>query len=55
MHDQRSQDEVNQIMEMTGRPMKKIDASNEADLDKLDKVSDVVFAKADMHRPSRLP
>ncbi|WOO81524.1 ATP-dependent RNA helicase DBP5 [Vanrija pseudolonga] len=37
VHDQRSQDEVNEIMELTGRPMKKIDASNEDDLDKLDK------------------
>ncbi|KAL1410833.1 RNA helicase required for poly(A+) mRNA export [Vanrija albida] len=37
VHDQRSQDEVNDIMQQTGRPMKKIDASNEADLEKLDK------------------
>ncbi|TXT15809.1 hypothetical protein VHUM_00312 [Vanrija humicola] len=39
----RSQEQVNQIMEMTGKPMKKIDASNEDDLDKLEKVRTVLL------------
>jgi ATP-dependent RNA helicase DDX19/DBP5 len=39
VHDERSKDEVNELMARQGRPMKKIDATSQTDLDALEKVS----------------
>lgn len=38
-HDGRSYDEIREIMESTGRPMKRIDAGRATDLEALEKVS----------------
>lgn len=39
VHDRRSMADVQSIMDTLGKPMKKIDAKSEKDLDQLEKVS----------------
>jgi ATP-dependent RNA helicase DDX19/DBP5 len=38
-HDKRSKDDVNEIMRVLGKPMKRIDAGSKTDIDQLETVS----------------
>jgi hypothetical protein len=40
VHDDRSMDDVNEIMTRLGKPMKRIDASSSTDMEQLEKVND---------------